>query len=70
MSESNNLMQALAEFQQKQNTLSSGVLVLINDQIHHFLTKKDWESRREELLNQKRNCFKLVNLEVWHKIKN
>ncbi|MDR1670311.1 MAG: hypothetical protein LBR43_01110 [Spiroplasmataceae bacterium] len=63
-------MQALAEFQQKQNTLSSGVLVLINDQIHHFLTKKDWESRREELLNQKRNCFKLVNLEVWHKIKN
>jgi hypothetical protein len=29
------------EFQQKQNSLTTGYLVLIDDKIHYFLTKKE-----------------------------
>lgn len=57
------------EFERKQETLTTGILVLINDQIYHFLNKKEWESQRGELLTQKRNCFKLVDLEAWHRTK-
>jgi hypothetical protein len=41
MSEANEIIKALQEFNQKQNTLTTGYLVLINDQVHHFTTKKD-----------------------------
>lgn len=41
MSEANEIIKALQEFNQKQDTLTTGYLVLINEQIHHFATKKD-----------------------------
>ncbi|WNE40701.1 MAG: hypothetical protein mread185_000158 [Mycoplasmataceae bacterium] len=47
MSNSNEIIKALAEFDIKQQELKIGYLAIINSQIHHFLTKKDWEQAKE-----------------------
>ena len=41
MSDQFDVVKILQEFHQKQNSLTTGYLVLINNQIHHFENEKD-----------------------------
>ncbi|MDR1670265.1 MAG: hypothetical protein LBR43_00880 [Spiroplasmataceae bacterium] len=70
MSDSTNLVQALQEFEQKQDSLTTGCLVLIDDQVHYFATKKEWEQEKENLLAQTHRCYRWVDCEKWHDWKN
>ena len=70
MSESNNLIKVLQEFQNKQESLTTGYLVLVNDQVNYFSTKKEWDSQKEELLALNRKCYQWVDCEKWHHLKN
>ncbi|WNE40531.1 MAG: hypothetical protein GBAus27B_000598 [Mycoplasmataceae bacterium] len=70
MNEQFDVAKILQEFHQKQNSLTTGYLVLIDNQIHYFENEKDWKQQKESLLSQNRLCFNLVNLELYHNWKN
>ena len=58
--------QAQQEFAKKQKILKEGILVLIEQVVHHFADKKEWEAWRQELLKNAPSQYAWINLNKWH----
>jgi hypothetical protein len=58
--------QAIKEFTKKEKTLTTGILVLINNIIYHFEDQKEWGSWQTQLLKTDISQYTLTNLAPWH----
>jgi len=58
--------QAQQEFAKKEKTLTTGILVLIEQTVYHFEDKKEWETWQQELLKNIPGQYAWTNLSKWH----
>lgn len=58
--------QAQQEFTKKEQTLKTGILVLIEQVVHLFEDKKEWETWKPELLKNSPDHYAWTNLTKWH----